>query len=407
MINQQRLWQRLMEVGEIGKEQSGGVTRAAFTKEDRAVKDLVSGYMKEAGLNVHEDAVGNLIGRKEGQNPDAPAVITGSHLDTVSHGGNFDGILGVLGGIEVLQVMKEHNIQTLYPIEVIAFTGEDAARFSGMLGSRGFTGALQEEDLQEKDEQGMTIGEAMGQAGFPPEAIAQAVRPRETVKAFVELHIEQGKVLENKGISVGCLINIYSQLKDKFLLAGEPGHGGNTPMPLRKEALMAAAEVMLAIEGQAREESDVAVTTINNLYTPPGGGIPSKVEFIADMRAASDSIRDDFEKRVLERANRICEMRDVKLTVTKHSKSHGVACDPSIQKIIINACVKAGLEPFSLSIGSGHDAMRIADLCPIGMIIVRSKDGLSHDPGEYSSPEDCRDGTNVLFYTMLQLAEAC
>lgn len=395
-----------MAVGEIGKEQSGGVTRAAFTSEDRAVKDLVSGYMKEAGLKVYEDAVGNLIGRKEGQNLDAPAIITGSHLDTVSHGGNFDGILGVLGGIEVLQVIKEHNIQTFYPIEVIAFTGEDAARFSGMLGSRGFTGALHAVDLQEKDGQGITVGEAMRQAGFPPEAIAQATRPKETIKAFVELHIEQGKVLENKGISVGCLIRIYSQLKDKFLFIGEPGHGGNTPMPLRKEALMAAAEVMLAIEEQARKESDVAVTTINNLYTPPGGGIPSKVEFIADMRAASDTIRDDFEQRVLEHASRICEMRDVKLTVTGHSKSRGAACDPSIQEIIMDGCRKAGLELFSLSIGSGHDAMRMADLCPVGMIIVRSKDGLSHDPGEYSSPEDCRDGANVLFYTILRLAEA-
>lgn len=395
-----------MAVSKIGQLKNGGVTRAAFSKEDREVKDLATEFMKEAGLSVYEDAVGNLIGRKEGRNPSYPTVLMGSHLDTQPNGGNFDGVLGVLGGIEVLHTMNENKVETDYPIEVIAFTGEEASRFkASMIGSRGYTGALSEDDLQQMDTEGITLAEAMEQAGYDPNAISQAIRAKGTVKAYVELHIEQGKVLENKELSVGGVKVIYSQLRDRFIVKGEPGHGGNTPMYLRKEALMAAAEIMLMVEDQAQKQASNSIATVGEVNVPSTSGIPEKTEFNVAIRAVNNAVRDDFERAVIEKAEQICERREVKLTVKSILKSTGAACSSDIQKKIKNAQQKLGLQDEFLTIGAGHDAMRIADLCPIGMILVRSKDGLSHAPGEYSSPEDCKDGANVLYHTILQLAQ--
>jgi hydantoinase/carbamoylase family amidase len=257
-----------MEVAQIGCQEDGGVTRTPFTKEEKEVKELAVRFMKEAGLFVYEDAVGNLIGRKEGRNPKYPSVLIGSHLDTVYNGGNFDGVQGVLGGIEVLQSMDENGVETEHPVEVIAFTNEETTRFpNAMIGNRGVIGKLKADDLQQRDKQGITMAEAMRQAGYDPNAISKAIREKGSIKAYLEMHIEQGRILENKGLSVGFVDGIYSQLGDKFILEGEAGHAGTTPMNMRKDTLMAASESMLEIEKEARRAGCVA--TIGQLH----GGI--------------------------------------------------------------------------------------------------------------------------------------
>ncbi|PEJ60535.1 MULTISPECIES: Zn-dependent hydrolase [unclassified Bacillus (in: firmicutes)] len=406
MINQDRLWNRLMELGAIGKRESGGITRLSFSEEERKAKDLVTTYMIEAGLNVYEDTVGNLVGRKEGNNPNAPVVLVGSHVDSVYNGGNFDGPLGVLSGIEILQTMNEQGITTEHPIEVIAFTDEEGARFSfGMIGSRGIAGTLKLEDLQNKDKQGITIAQAMTDAGYDPLLIEQSVRSNGSVKAYVELHIEQGKVLENSNLSVGIVTGIAGPLWLKFIIEGKAGHAGTTPMNDRNDALVAASQIIQLIEKESSKTGST-VGTVGQLQLFPGGIniIPGKVEFTLDLRDVNEEIRDQVENRILEGSQILCEQRGVGLQIEVLQRIKPSLCSNEIQDIAKLACEKTGVETLFLPSGAGHDCMQLTSLCPIGMLFIRSKDGISHNPAEWSSKEDCTDGANVLYHTVLQLS---
>ncbi|PET75589.1 Zn-dependent hydrolase [Bacillus sp. AFS001701] len=406
MINQDRLWNRLMELGSIGKQESGGITRLSFTENERKAKELLSSYMNEAGLKVYEDTVGNLIGHKEGINQNAPVVLVGSHIDSVYNGGNFDGPLGVLSGIEILQTMNEQGITTVHPIEVIVFTDEEGARFSfGMIGSRGIAGTLTLEELQNKDQQGITVAEAMCQGGYDPLLIDQSVRSIGSVKAYVELHIEQGKVLENDNLSVGIVTGISGPLWLKFIIEGKAGHAGATPMNDRNDALVAASQIIQLIEKESLKTGST-VGTVGQLQLFPGGIniIPGKVEFTLDLRDVNEVIRDEVENRILEGAKILCEQRGVGLKIEDLQRIAPTLCSNEIQDLAKLACETIGVEPFYLPSGAGHDCMQLTNLCPIGMLFIRSKDGISHNPAEWSSKEDCADGANVLYHTVLQLS---
>lgn len=406
MINSERLWDRLMQLGKIGTVEAGGITRLSFSPEERAAKDLIAGFMKEAGLSVREDEVGNLIGRKEGKNPEAPVVLIGSHIDSVPSGGNFDGPLGVLAGVEILQAMNEQGVETQHPIEVLAFTDEEGTRFGfGMIGSRGIAGTLTPDELHPQDAQGISIAEAMRNSGLDPEKIKGAARTPDSVKAYVELHIEQGKVLETNGLSVGVVSGIAGPLWVKFVLEGEAGHAGATPMNMRRDPLAAAAEVMLCIEREAAKKP-ISVGTVGKMQVFPGGVniIPGRVEFSLDLRDIDKAIRDEVEQRIMREAEAICARRNVKLTVELLQDVPPVACAETIQTAIREACAAEGLETMTLPSGAGHDGMQLLDLCPVGMIFARSKDGISHNPAEYTSKEDCANGAKVLYRTVLSLA---
>lgn len=407
MINQDRLWDHLMQLSTIGKQESGGVTRLSFTEEERAAKDLVTSFMKEAGLHVYEDAVGNLIGRKEGKNPEAPVVLVGSHVDSVYNGGNFDGPLGVLAGVEVLQTMNEQGVIPDHPIEVIAFTDEEGARFSyGMIGSRGIAGRLTQSELLPTDKEGISIAEAMLKYGFNPAKIGNAVRPMGSVKAYVELHIEQGKVLESKQLSVGIVSGLAGPLWLKFIVEGEAGHAGTTPMRLRRDPLAAAAQIMQIIETEAAK-TGTTVGTVGQLQLVPGGIniIPGRVEFSLDLRDVSQAVIDQVEQQIRQKAEQICHERGVSLQIEVLQRIAPVPCAEIVQDAANQACETLGFTSFSLSSGAGHDCMQLVDLCPVGMIFARSKNGISHNPAEWSSKEDCADSTSVLYHTVLRLAE--
>jgi allantoate deiminase len=408
MIHAERLWDRLMRLSAVGRQESGGVTRLSFTPEERAAKVLVRGFMEEAGLSVREDEAGNLIGRKEGRNPQAPVVLVGSHLDSVFNGGNFDGPLGVLAGVEVLQTMNEQGVTTEHPIEVIAFTDEEGARFSyGMIGSRAIAGLLKREELEHRDKDGISIAEAMRASGLDPDAVGRAARPKGSVKAYVELHIEQGKVLESRGLSVGVVSGVAGPLWLKFVLEGEAGHAGATPMALRRDPLAAAAEIMLVIEREARK-AGTAVGTVGQVTVSPGGVniIPGRVEFSLDLRDVDKAVRDRVEQEIVRQAEAICRERGVRLGVELLQRIPPVVCSAEIQAAALAACEALGLETITLPSGAGHDCMQLTELCPVGMIFVRSRDGISHNPAEYTSKEDCADGANVLYRTVLSLAES-
>ncbi|TWH57863.1 allantoate deiminase [Desulfitobacterium sp. LBE] len=406
MINSERVDRRLRELGKIGYRESGGVTRHAFTPEDRAAKDLVISYMREAGLIVREDAVGNLIGRREGRNPKAPVVLTGSHIDTVCDGGIYDGGLGIIGAIEVLQSFNEQGISTEHPIEVYAFNDEEGSRFSfSMFGSRGVIGDLTEKDLEIKDRNGITVDEAMRNQGYDPSRIKDAVRSPEELKAFIELHIEQGKVLECNNLSVGIVTGIVNELWMKLIVKGEAGHAGATPMNLRQDALVAAAEMIQVIEGEAKKTGST-VATVGRLNVFPGGIniIPGRVEFTLDLRDTSQEVSDQVEAAIFKDLARICQERGVQLETELLQRIPPAPCSKEFQIAAKEACEKIGLQYFCLPSGAGHDAMQMVNICPIGMIFIRSKDGISHNPAEWSSSEDCADGVNVLYHVLLDTA---
>ena len=407
MIDGERLWRRLSDLGEIGKQEGGGVTRLSFTDEERAAKDRVASYMEEAGLAVHEDAVGNLFGRREGRNAEAPAVLIGSHVDSVYSGGNFDGPLGVLAGVEVLQTIEEQGIETEHPIEVVAFTDEEGVRFSfGMIGSRALAGKLTPEDLTSyEDEDGVSIAEAMFAYGLDPELIGDAARPEDSVKAYVELHIEQGRVLENEDLPAGVVTGIAGPVWLRFLLEGETGHAGATPMNLRRDSLAAAAGIMGLIEAAAAE-TGTSVGTVGQLDLEPGGIniIPGKVRFSLDLRDIDEEIRDRVEGHILEGAEEICRRRGVGLEIETLQRLAPAPCSDLVRDAAERACERLGIRPHALPSGAGHDGMQLTDLCPMGVIFVRSKNGISHNPDEWSSQEDCAAGSNILYLTVLNLA---
>lgn len=406
MINAERVFHRLQELGKIGYREGGGVTRHAFTPEDRAAKDLVKKYMKEAGLEVREDAVGNVIGRKEGKNPQAPVVLSGSHIDTVCDGGIFDGALGIIGAIEVLQSMNEQNIVTEHPIEVYAFNDEEGSRFSfSMFGSMGVIGRLTEEDLEKKDRQGISVAQAMREQGYDPEKFRDAIRSPEELKAFIELHIEQGKVLESKNLSVGIVTGIVNELWMKIRVIGEAGHAGATPMNFRKDALVAAAEMVQVIEREAKK-TGTTVATVGRLNVLPGGIniIPGVVEFTLDLRDISQEVSDQVEREIFKEIERICQERGVRVETEILQRIPPAPCSKGFQLAAKRACEEIGLEYFCLPSGAGHDAMQMVNICPIGMIFVRSKDGISHNPAEWTSMEDCADGVRVLYHVLLETA---
>ncbi len=406
MVDANRLWRRLGELAEIGRVEDGGVTRLSFTDEERAARDLVASYMEEAGLEVREDAAGNVIGRREGRNPDAPVVLAGSHVDSVRSGGDFDGPLGVLAAVEAAQTMSEEGVETQRPVEVVAFTDEEGARFSfGMIGSRALSGTLASEDLHHKDGQGISIAEAMKSSGLDPDAVGAAARSPGAVKAYVELHIEQGKVLEGEDLPVGIVTGIAGPLWLRFVLEGEAGHAGTTPMGLRRDALAAAAHVMRSIEVEA-SKTGTTVGTVGRLDLSPGGIniIPGRVEFTLDLRDIDERVRDEVEQRIVGEARRSCEGRGVGLDVVILQRVAPVLCSDLVRNAAKAACEELGLEPHPLASGAGHDGMHLKDLCPVGMVFVRSKDGISHNPDEWSSQQDCVAGANVLYRTALDLA---
>lgn len=406
MINEDRLWNRLLELGNIGKQPSGGITRLSFTKEERAAKEKVASYMKEAGLAVYEDAVGNLIGRKEGKEKDAPVVLVGSHIDSVYNGGMFDGPLGVLAAVEVLQTMNELGVETTHPIEVVAFTDEEGARFSyGMIGSRGMAGTLSEEELVHQDKHGISLAAAMKEAGLNPSEIGKAARRKGSVKAYVELHIEQGRVLEEANLPVGIVTGIAGLVWAKFMIEGKAEHAGATPMPIRRDPLVAAAQIIQVIEQEAKK-TGTTVGTVGQMQVFPGGinVIPERVEFSLDLRDLDAAVRDNVLQSIIERAQQIGNERNVKVVVELLQEMPPVLCSELVQNAAKAACEKLGFDVFTLPSGASHDGVQLAGLCPIGMIFVRSKDGVSHSPEEWSSKEDCAAGANVLYHTVLCLA---
>ena len=404
MINKERLWEQLMELGKIGEnvDKTKGLTRLVFSPEEDIAKKLIKEYMVEADLTVTEDTAGNLIGKRTGKNPDLPSIMIGSHIDTVFQGGKFDGALGVLSGVEVARALSEDYIDLQHTLEVVVFTDEEGARFSsGMLGSQAMTGRFDKYMLEHKDREGTTLKEAMEDAGYDPERLREAERPQGSIAAYLEVHIEQGKVLESKNLSVGVVTGIAGPRWFRITLTGESGHAGSTPMDMRKDPLAGAAEIITQIEKIAAKQNNT-VATVGQFSVEPGGIniIPEKVTFSLDLRDDDVENRNIAETRMKEKLAEIADKRGLDLHFQLLHNLDPIKCDPVLMDIALASAKKLEIPTTTLVSGAGHDSLNLAHIAPIGMIFVRSDKGLSHRPDEWSTKEDCFDGARLLLETV-------
>ena len=404
-INSKRLYSRLTELGKIGRTDKGGITRFSFTEEDKKAKILIKSYMSEADLNIYEDAFGNVIGEKIGTDTNAPFILTGSHLDTVIEGGAFDGALGIIAAIEVLTVMKENNIKNRHTIKMIAFADEEGVRFGrSMTGSSVITGKFSSEYLSYKDKEDISIEKALKDYGYSPENLNTAIMDAEKIKCLVELHIEQASVLESENLPVGIVSGIAGPLWQKYTLKGQSGHAGATPMRLRRDPLVCASTLMQKIVDETSKRAST-VGTVGTLNIEPGGIniIPSQVELTLDLRDVNIKDRDEVEKVLKTFTEKVNDEGQINIKIEDLYRTDPVLCSEKIITAIKEAFYSIGLKEYSLMSGAGHDSMQFADICPIGMIFVRSIKGISHNKEEYSTEEDCALGAEVLYKTLLLL----
>ena len=405
-VNKDRLFNHLQELAQIGMTDDG-IYCMALSKEENEAHALAAQYMEQAGMKTHVDAAGNMVGRYEGSDPNASVIMTGSHLDTVYGGGAYDGRLGVMAGIEAVHTMKEKGIVPIHPIEVIAYRDEEGTRFVGSYSGAGhLTGGYNKGIMDHADKDGKTVRECLKECGIDPDHVDDARLPEGYAKAHLELHIEQGAVLESKGLQVGVVTGICCQIRGFVTIKGTASHAGTTPMDLRKDALTAASACILEIEDEAKKWPQ-AVATVGQITAFPGGVnvVPGEVKFSIDMRNQKASLRDAMFDKCVERMKAVCEARGVEFSIEVGMKdAEGVPAADHIQDIIAESCKEAGYPEFRMPSGAGHDSSTFGSFCPMGMIFIRSKDGLSHNKAEYSSPEDCAAGAEVLYLSMLKLA---
>jgi beta-ureidopropionase / N-carbamoyl-L-amino-acid hydrolase len=394
-VNGDRLNASIARLAKIGRLPNGNVCRLAFTPEDLQARYLVQQWMVEAGMAVRTDAAGNMIGSYSGLSAGASALATGSHIDTVPSGGEYDGALGVLAGIEVVRTLRENRLQLHHPIEVIVFTDEE----SSMIGCQAMAGMVKPKDA--------ALADRLERLGGNWEEIATAKRSRADVAAFVELHVEQGAVLERSQKQIGVVQGVVGMLRQAISITGQANHAGTTPMEGRQDALVAAAEVVLFVKAIALKMPSLPVATVGFLTVAPNAVniVPGQVDLTVDMRDLSQSCLDEM-KDLLDRELAAIALR----TNTQISISPILVVEPTPAAAIVQGAIEATCQQLDLSYchmpsRAGHDSLEIGRFTDMGMIFVPSQAGVSHSVEEYTSPEQCTAGANVLLNTLLRLDE--
>lgn len=399
-VNGERLADRLGRLSALGITEEGGSRRLGFSIEERDAKNLVKQWMEEAELQVHEDEAGNVFGRLNGKENDRPAVLSGSHVDTVPNGGHFDGALGVLTALEVAEAWKEEGYQPAFPYEVVIYSDEEGSRFnSGFAGSKSMVGDIDLNTLASlEDNEGLPFEEVLEAVGLDMKKLPDAKRDFESIDAFIEVHIEQGKRLEKADQPVGVVSGIAGPCWLKLTFTGAAGHAGNTPMDDRNDALIAASEFIYHVRSFPEQVSDSAVATVGKLEVRPNGVnvIPGEVELYVDIRDIKEETRNELVDMVTNWAEEAAAKNAVTVDKQVTSRVTPVPVDENIKEKLAVATEKNGLEPVFLPSGAAHDAMILGRYLPVAMLFVQSKDGVSHNPKEWSSLNDCVTAVHVL-----------
>jgi allantoate deiminase len=396
----------LRDLARFGADSSGGVSRLLYTPAWREAHDHLAGVMQRLGLRVEADRVGNLYGRLDGSTPDAPVVLTGSHLDTVTRGGTLDGAYGIAAGIEALVWLRDTWGTPRRPLEVVAFCEEEGSRFPLMCwGSGNVTGMNDcREAGRHRAADGVTLKEAMEAAGFG--RATQRESRRTDLGVYVEAHIEQGILLERRGKRIGIVEAIVGQRRLGVTVGGSANHAGTTPMDLRRDALAGVAEMILELEALAVRAGPPLVATVGHVEMRPNtpNVIPGSVMFTLDIRHTNEERLASFCAAVLERFATLAERRGLTLEHAQRSSAQPAPMDARLRDALQSLCEERGLSYQRMVSGAGHDAQMFRSVCPAGMLFVPSRNGVSHSPEEYSSPEALADGLEVLGGLLHRLA---
>ncbi len=400
-VNGDRLNRSLAQLAEIGKLPNGGVSRVAFTTEDLLARQLVQSWMIEAGMTVRTDAAGNIIGKYAGRRDGAAALATGSHIDTVPVAGRYDGCLGVLAGIEVVRVLHENHLRLDHPIEVIVFTDEE----STVIGCKAMAGEVVNDPEYYRRNDGTPIQTCLEKIGGDWSKIATAKRDRSHIAAFVELHVEQGGILESTDAQIGVVKGIVGQYRFAVTVTGRPNHAGTTPMNMRKDALVAASQVVLAVNKLGTETPGEQVATVGYFNVSPNAVniVPGQVDLKIDLRDLSQENLENLISRMEQEFNAIATATQTEIVMRQALHVLPTLSAPTILDTIVQVCEEMGLSYCHLPSRAGHDAQEIGRFTDMGMIFVPSRAGISHAEDEYTSPEQCTQGANMLLQTFLKL----
>jgi allantoate deiminase len=380
-------------------EAPDNLTRIFLTPEHRAAADLIMSWMGEAGMSAHLDAIGNVCGRYEGERPGLPCLMLGSHYDTVRDAGRWDGPLGLITAISCVAGLHKRGRRFPFAIEVTGFADEEGVRFaSTLLGSRAVAGTFNERVLASKDEAGISMREALVQFGLDPDHIGAAARIRSELLAYVELHIEQGPVLEARNLAVGVVSAIAGATRLAARVTGMAGHAGTVPMALRRDALAGAAECISKIEELCLTDEGGLVGTVGYIHATPGATnvIPGEAHFTIDLRAPTDVHRKRAVTDIVRQIEAIARRRKLALQVDVTHENRTVPCAPWLKTQIAEAVMAEGYPVFELPSGAGHDGMAMVDIADVAMVFVRCRGGTSHHPDEHVDLADADAGARVL-----------
>jgi len=379
-------------------------TRRSFTPLYRQGRELVTRWMQEAGLEVSLDQAANLVGWRAGDNPGLPAIAIGSHTDTVPEGGRFDGIIGVVAAIEIAHCLSEQSITLHHPLEVIDYLAEEPSEFGiSTVGSRAMAGALSPEHLRLTDSSGRALAQGIAEMGGHPEQIEAARRQPGTLALSLELHIEQGPVLEETGLPIGIVTGLVGIHRAAIRLEGVANHAGTTPMAMRKDALAGAAEIILALERLCQTTAGQAVGTIGMIAAAPNASniIAGQVNLVAEWRSIDPALLEHLADDVEQHIREITSRRGLRLTYSPLSDTEPVQVPEEVQTLLKHTCESLGLRTHSLPSGAGHDTNHLAALASAGMLFIPSRAGRSHCPEEWSEIEDIVQGALVLGQAIL------
>jgi N-carbamoyl-L-amino-acid hydrolase len=399
-INCDRLDRHLAELAEIGKLPNGGVCRLAFSDADVQARSLIKTWMLEAGMTVQGDAVGNIIGTYAGTESGS-ALATGSHIDTVPVGGRYDGCLGVLAGIEVARVFHENHFRLRHPFEVIVFSDEE----NSVIGCKAIAGNASTDPERYRRKDGTAIQPCLAKVGGDWDALSTAKRDRSEIAAFIELHVEQGGVLESLNKQIGVVIGIVGQYRFMVQIIGRPNHAGTTPMHMRKDALVAASQLVLAINRIGISGSGEQVATVGYLTVAPNATnvVPACVDLSIDLRDLSEENLQSLIAEIEQECEAIAKNTGTEIIIEQKLHVLPTLAKPELMEVITKVCQELEFSYENLPSRAGHDAQEIGRFTDMGMIFVPSRDGISHSQDEYTSPEQCAQGANVLLQSLLAI----
>jgi N-carbamoyl-L-amino-acid hydrolase len=403
------MWDDIMELSSIVDDRSPGWSREVFSDPYRVSRDWILQKMRGAGMEASIDAAGNIVGILAGKNPHAPAIITGSHTDTVHAGGRFDGVVGVMGAIEAVRMLRESGIRLTSDLVVVDFLGEEANLFGvSCIGSRAIAGVLEPAHLTRKNAAGVSMGAAMARFGLDPEAAVSMAWKPGTMKSYIELHVEQGNLLESAGKEIGVVTSIAGIERLMAVFTGRADHAGTTPMDQRADALIAAAEAILTVERVGCGAPVHGVTTTGKIAIGQGAFsvIPDSSTIWAEIRSIDPTWLTGARRRIADQIAEDAAKRGVEVALDLLTDQDPVPASPSMQDAVAGAADSLGFAWAAVPSGAGHDAAHMAHLGPMGMIFVPSKDGRSHCPEEWTDKSDLGSGVHVLASTLLHLDKA-